>query len=185
MFLLSLPAPAFAQERRIPETYTGITANMTPAGIELKADILEWSTDAQRQAAVAALTDADDPVAALRALPTLGVVWRSDSAVGAAIKYAERRTGSDGSETVTRVTDKRVDSTSFNPWSADAAEVSTRHPYSVIEFSTGNGTGTLALAAAVRIDTDNARVSLDRSGGAPVLAAVRKAPKPYWADAGD
>jgi len=181
---LMLPVVVGAQERRIPDTYTALTANMSPADVELKADILQWSTDAARAAVIAAITEAEDPVAALQELPTLGVVWRSDSAVGSAIKYASREVAADGSETVTLVTDKRVGSTSFNPWVADDSPVASPPPYSVIQMSTG-GSGSMSLAAEIVIDADAATVALDRDSGTAVLANVAKAPKPYWARADD
>jgi hypothetical protein len=181
----ALPLTIAAQDRRIPETYTAVTTGMTPADVELKADILQWSSDEQRAAVVAALTESDDPVAALQELPTLGVVWRNDSAVGSAIKYAQRETAADGSETITLVTDKRVGATSFNPWVADGSPVAEPPPYSIIQMNVGDGIGTMSLAAEAFIDTGNATVALDTESGLPVLTKVMKAPKPYWAKASD
>jgi hypothetical protein len=180
--LTSLPGLAAAQERKVPETYTAVTTHMTPADVEIKADILDWSTDEQRAAVVAALSEAEDPAAALRDLPTLGVVWRSGSAIGSSIKYAVRESAADGSETITLVTDKRVGATSFSPWTADDPAIESPPAYSVIELNTGNAaTGSMSLAAAVVIDAAGNTVALDPAGSTPVLTAVAKAPKPYWA----
>jgi hypothetical protein len=178
---VALSVPAMAQQPEVPDTYTAVTTNMTPAEVELKADVLDWSDEAGRAAVIAALTDAEDPIEALRTLPTLGVVWRSGSAVGHAIKYAHRVTAADGSETITLVTDKRIGSTSFNPWTADGAAIDSPPDYSVVELRTGTGDGSLSLAAEVVIDAEAGLVALATDSGTPVLTSVMQAPKPYWA----
>ena len=178
---MATAAPAAdAQQREVPDTYTAVTVDMTPADVELKADVLRWSSDDERAAVVAALTEAEDVVAALRELPTLGVVWREGSAVGHSIKYAHRTVHDDGSETVTLVTDKRIGSTSFNPWTIANPLRETPLEYSVLEMTTGDA-GTLSLAAEPVVDTAAATITLDRTGPA-VLTDVTKQPKPYWAN---
>lgn len=182
MLAAGLPGVAGAQERRVPETYTAVTTNMTPAGVELRVDVVRWSTDEERTAAIAAMT-ADDPKAELTALPTAGVVWRSGSAVGHSIKYAQRRQSADGSEIVTLVTDRPIGSSSFTPWVAETP-ADTALAYSVIELTVpaaGGGEGTMSIAAEARIDTAAATVSLDRGTRLAVLSEVVKQPKPYWA----
>jgi hypothetical protein len=175
----SAPAPTAAQERQVPDTYKATTVNMSPADIELKADVLRWSSDEDRAAVIAALGQ-EDPGAALRELPTLGVVWRSGSPVGHSIKYAYRTESPDGDETLTFVTDKAIGATSFSPWTADAPATDMELDYSVIEMTT-NGEGTMSLAAPVVIDEATDMVSLDTSAAAAILTNVRKEPKPYWA----
>lgn len=183
--ILAFPGMLPAQERKIPDTYTAVTTNMSPADVEIKADILQWSSDEARAAVIAALGE-EDPVAALSALDTHGVVWRSGSAVGHSIKYAHRDTAADGTETITLLTDKAVGSSSFMPWTADNAAVDTPPTYSVIELQTGNGAqGSMSLAAAVVIDTASNTVSLDRQGTQPLLTNVVKQPPPYWARSGN
>jgi hypothetical protein len=180
----SVPAPAAAQDRQVPDTYKAVTVNMSPADVELKADVLRWSSDEDRAAVVAALGQ-EDPAAALRELPTHGVVWRSGSAVGHSIKYAHRTESPDGSETLTFVTDKAVGATSFSPWVADTPATDAADlGYSVIEMTT-NGDGTMSLAAPVVIDEAANIVSLDTGAAAAILTSVRKEPPPYWARTGD
>jgi hypothetical protein len=178
---LALGAGALAQTRTVPDTYTAVTTNMTPSGVTLKADILHWSDQAGREAVVEAL-GADDPSAALTALPTVGVVWRSGSAVGSAIKYAYRAMAPDGAEQVVLVTDKPVGSTSFNAWKAESGPAEPRD-YSVIQLSrpmSGKGSGSMSLAADVVVDAVAAFVSL-QPNAPKVLADVALEPKPYWA----
>lgn len=170
------------ETRKVPDTYKAVTANMTPAGVELKADILEWSGEDARKQVVEALAQGGDASKALSALPTLGVVWRSGSAVGEAIKYAERKTAPDGGEQITLVTDKAIGSTSFEPWKAKEPGEARDLSYSVIQMST-NGEGTMSLGAKVRIDAERNMISLERGNAPALLTKVRKEPKPYWARA--
>ena len=174
--------PAVAQERVVPDTYLAVTTNMSPAGVELKADVLRWSTEDEREAAIAAL-QSEEPSAALRALPSMGVIWRSNSAVGNAIKYAHRSEAADGGERITLITDRKLGYSTFNPWRADAPATDESLDYSVMEMTVGEtgGHGTLSLSAEVIVDTDSMLVSLDRGDSAWLLTDVRMAPKPYWA----
>lgn len=180
---LAVGTVAGAQQRQVPDTYTAVTANMSPAGVELKADVIHWSSAAERAAVVAALGAEDVPVA-LRALPTAGVIWRSGSAVGHSIKYAHRETGADGSETITLLTDRPIGASSFNAWVAnDPADVAL--DYSVVEFTVppdgDGGQGTMSFAAEVRIDGEASSLSLDAGTRAPLLQDTAREPKPYWA----
>jgi hypothetical protein len=179
----SAAAPAVAQDRQVPETYKAVTVNMSPADVEIKADVLRWSSDAERAAVVAALGQ-DDPASALRQLPTLGVVWRSGSAVGHSIKYADRTELDDGSERLTLVTDRAIGASSFSPWSADAPATDAELDYSVVQMTT-NGEGSMSLAAPVVIDAASNRVSLETNTAVAILSDVRKEPPPYWARSDD
>jgi len=176
---------AAAQERTVPDTYLAVTTNMTPADIELKADILHWADDSERAAVIAAL-QSEDPSAALRELPSMGAIWRSNSSIGNSIKYAHRAEMPDGSQIVTLVTDKRIAYSTFRPWTANTPSAAEPLDYSVVELNlggAGEGRGTLSLNAAVRIDPEANLISLDRGDLEPLLTNVRLAPKPYWATA--
>lgn len=183
--MAGLSGATLAQDRPIPDTYTAVTTNMSPADVELKVDVLRWSDDEQRAGVIEALA-AEDPVAALSALDSVGVVWRSGSAVGHSIKYAHRETDAAGAETITLVTDKAVGSTSFTPWEADNPAVDSSPGYSVIEMTTGaSARGSMSLAAAVMIDAETNTISLDWQGADPLLTGVSKQPPPYWARTDD
>jgi len=184
--VLAAPALVDAQERTVPDTYKAVTVNMTPADVELKADVIRWSAEDERAAVIAVLAEAENAESAAEALgglPTLGVVWRSGSPVGHSIKYAHRTTSPDGSERITLVTDKRIGSTSFEPWTAGDGSTEAPLAYSVVEMVTGeNAEGTLSLGAEVVIDTASGTISLDRGARAPLLTNVTREPKPYWAN---
>lgn len=171
--------------RSAPDTYTATTVAMTPADLELRIDVLEWSDEAGRSAAVAALQNPSEVTAALQKLPTLGYVWRSGSGVGYALKYAHRVPTPEG-ERLTFVTDKPLGAYDFEPWTAEAAAKSSDLAYSVIELyldESGRGDGTLSLAAEVQLQPEAGLVSLKTNDGAPhLLKDAEHQPKPYWAD---
>jgi hypothetical protein len=179
------PTAPMAQERPIPDTYLAVTTNMEPADVQIKADVLRWSSDDERAEVISAL-QSEAPADALKELPSMGVVWRENSSVGNSIKYAHRTRTENGGERVTLVTEKQIAYTSFKPWQAaqPAADVSTA--YTVIEMNiaaSGNGQGTMSLGAEVSIDTEAALIGLAAENSAPLLTEVRMAPKPYWASA--
>ena len=144
--LALVPDMAMAQARPVPDTFTATTTGMTPAGVTLRIDVLEWSDDAARAAVISALTsdeaetptddgaetatddaaetptDDDAETADLLAeLPTVGYLWADGSAVGYALKYAHRASSGDGDgERVTFVTDKPLGAYGFKPWAASA-----------------------------------------------------------------
>ena len=112
-------------------------------------------------------------------------MWQSGSAVGHSVKYAQRVTEADGSQHITVVTTKPLDSYSFKPWTLTSGTAPPRLPYGVLELTLdgkGNGTGTLSLAAEVAIDGAAHTVSLKTGSGTPtLLTGVKLMPKPYWA----
>ncbi len=182
----ALATGAAIAQSRLPnvERFTATTTAMKPSDIGVRIDIREWSDDAGREAVVAALEQEADAAKALSALPTLGYVWQSDSAVGYAVKYAHRVQTGDG-ERVTVVTDKRIGSYEFQPWTAGSGAAGESLGYSVIELyldQNGTGEGTMSLAAEIRLDKERSLVSLETANGAPrLLANAKEEPKPYWA----
>ncbi len=155
------------------ERFSARTVSMTPADIELRIDVREWSDEAGRAAVAAALAGEGDAGAALRELPTLGYVWRSDSGVGYAVKYAHRIELPDG-ERATFVTDRRLGAYDFKPWTVDGDSSGGELDYSVIELALangGSGDGTISLAAEVEIDDENGLIALD-ANAARVLTDV-------------
>ena len=179
-----LLAPAAFAQKPAPETYEAALTGVSATGITLKIEILSWSDDGSRQAVVAALGEEAELAKALDKLPSVGAVWQIGSAVGHSIKYAQRVSEADGTQRITLVTTKPLDSFSFKPWTLTSGTAA-RLPYGVLEFKLdpkGNGTGTLSLAAEVAIDTAAHTVSLKTGNGTPtLLTGVKLVPKPYWA----
>lgn len=168
------------------DSYTAVTTAMTPKDVTLRMNLLDWSDRAGRAAVVAAL-GAPDPTAALLGLPTLGYVWLSTSPVGLSVKYAHRTATPDGGERVTFVTEKRLDYYEFKKWAPNPPVAAKDTGYGVVELyldASGQGTGTLSLAADVNVDAAKALVTL--ADGAPrLLANARLEPKPYWERSSD
>jgi len=183
---MTLSITAVSQERTVPDTFTAITTNMQPAGLKLKIDVTKWSSDDERAAVVEALQSEEDVAAALEKLPSGGAVWREGSAVGHSVKYAHREKMSDGTERITIVTDAPLDSYSFQPWELAGGQEEKKLPYAVVELhldASGNGSGSLSIAADVEIDDAAKMVTLagfDDSANR-VLTKAKLEPKPYWA----
>lgn len=154
----------------VVDTFTATTANMTPAGLDLRIQILEWQDADARSEVVGAIVAGADATTPLGKLPTVGYVWPSESPVGYSVKYAHReQTG--GGERVTLVTDKVLGSYEFNGWSV-ASPAAQEVPYSVVELYLGGsaaGTGTLSLVAEVMLDEQAGSVALKDGAQAPAL----------------
>jgi hypothetical protein len=165
-----------AGPRLVADTFTATTANMTPAGVNLRMQVIQWQEAAARTEVVATLAAGADASAPLAKLPTVGYVWPNGSPVGYSVKYANRTPEPAGNERVTLVTDKRLGSYDFKGWSAATAGGNDK-PYSVIELelnSSGTGTGTFSLGAEVLLDEAAGTVAL-KPGGQSLLTNVRRA----------
>ena len=151
---------------------------MTPAGVSLRMQILEWQEAAARTEAVATLAAGGDAATPLAKLPTVGYVWPNGSPVGYSVKYAHRTSSPDGGEQITLVTDRRMGSYDYKPWSVPSAPDAKPLPYSVIVLrvnSTGAGAGNLALAGEVMLDETAGTVSLAADAAAAnVLTNVKR-----------
>jgi hypothetical protein len=174
-----LDTAAAQYPRQIADAFTATTTGMTPAGVTLKMQVLEWTSDSARADVVATLV-ADDS-AALAKLPTVGYVWPSGSPVGYTVKYAQRSPASDGGERITLVTDKPLGSYDYKKWSTTTAAAKPVN-YCVIELylnGAGTGVGNFSLGADVAIDEAAGTVSLASGGsGVPnLLAEVKRGPK--------
>ena len=179
---VSLTATVLPQSAgpRTIETFTATTANMTPAGLDLRVQILTWQEADARAAVVATLAalaagEAADPP--LAKLPTVGYIWPAQSPVGYSVKYAQRAPLPNGGERITLVTDKRLGSYDFRGWSVSGSAPGADAPYSVIELDlndAGNGTGDLSLTAEVRLDQEGGTVSLADGGAPSLLANVKR-----------
>jgi hypothetical protein len=181
MFMAS---KAFAAgPRLVADTFTATTANMTPAGVTLRLQIIEWQDAEARAQAVATLAAGAEGAAALGKLPTVGYVWPNGSPVGYSLKYTHREPMAGGGERVTLVTDRRLGSFDFKGWSVASPAVGGDRPYSVIELELnpdGTATGTFSLAADVALDETAGTVALAEHAGAPPLLTnvVHEKPKP-------
>jgi hypothetical protein len=168
-----MASKAFAAGPRVvADAFTATTANMTPAGVNLRLQIIEWQEAEARAEAVATLAAGADAATPLGKLPTVGYVWPNGSPVGYSVKYAHREPQAGGVERITLVTDKRLGSYDFKGWSVASPAANSDAPYSVIELElngSGTGTGNLSLAGEVVLDEEAGTVALNASAGAPSL----------------
>lgn len=175
-----------ASERMAPEVYTATTANMTPAGLALKIDVLSWPAESDRGAVLSVLDGAGET--GLSDLPTVGYVWPEDSGVGYSLKYAHRVEDQNGGERITFVTGKRLGTFGREPWTTSGATSTDAGDFTVIELrldGEGKGSGTMSLATGVTLDRDARTVSIEDFDAAPTLLdAVVREPEPYWARGG-
>lgn len=172
-----------AGPRLVADTFTATTANMTPAGVDLRVQIINWQEADARAEAVATLAAGPDAATPLAKLPTVGYIWPSGSPVGYSLKYAHREAQPNGHERVTLVTDKRLGSYDFKGWSVASPAANGDAPYSVIELeldAAGIGTGNLSFIGEVLLDEEAGTVTLNEGAGAPRLLTnvKREAPRP-------
>jgi hypothetical protein len=176
LFLSTALEPANADVHRIEDAYTATTTGMTPAGLALRLQVIQWSDDAARADVIGVLDDGP----ALAKLPTVGYVWPAGSPVGYTVKYAHRSPTADGRERITLVTDKPLGSYDYKKWSVAGAAPQAAATYSVIELyvdSSGNGVGNLSLATEVIVDEAASTISLASGGSANLLANVERQPR--------
>ena len=170
------------------EVITATTVNMDPAGQDLKFDILRWSSDDDRQAVIGLLmhtaTEQGEhaTLSDLIALPSLGYVWLAGSGVGYSLKYAHRVVTPDGGERLTFVTGRRLGAYSRTPCTSTVAPGDPDRPFTVIELrlgGSGEGEGTMSLAADIVVDEKTGTVGLANYDTAPVLleSVKRQAPR--------
>jgi hypothetical protein len=178
---LALAMDAYAAgPRRLADAFTATTANMTPAGVDLRIQILEWQEADARAEVVATLAAGKDAATPLAKLPTVGYVWPAASPVGYSLKYAHRASLPNGGERITLVTDKPMGSYDYKGWSVPGPVVTNDLPYSVIELDltgAGTGTGNFSLAADVMLDEAAGTVALATGAAATnLLTNVRREP---------
>jgi len=167
--------------RKVVDTFTAATANMTPGGVNLRVQILEWQDAAARSEAVASIAAGAGASTPLAKLPTVGYVWQSGSPVGYSVKYTHREPAPEGGERITLVTDRRLGSYDFKGWSVAPPAVPNDLPYSVIELNvsgSGTGTGRLSLVGNVQLDEKGGTVMLDSSAPTLLTSLKREPPMP-------
>jgi hypothetical protein len=172
-----------AGPRLVVDTFTATTANMTPAGLNLRIQVIEWQAPEARIEAVATLAAGAEAATPLAKLPTVGYVWPVGKPVGYSIKYAHREPQPNGHERITLVTDKRLGSYDFKGWSVASTARGSDEPYSVIELDvdgSGAGSGHLSFIGEVVLDEEAGTVTLNEGTGVPSLLAnvKREAPTP-------
>ncbi len=169
-----------------PDTFTGITVNLSPgAGENVSFHILRWSPEADRNRLAAAFKEKGDAglQAALEAAPTIGIAWTGES-LGYTLRYAHRVALPDGSERIIIATERRLGAWSRgNPWKAAAKQAAPApdYPFTLIELRVnrrGQGEGKMSLAAKVAFEPDAKTFALENYGSVPILIKDVKRARP-------
>jgi hypothetical protein len=171
-----------AQTKGPIENITATSVNVTGAPDPVKIDLLRWSTDAEREQVVNALSDKGDKefLAVLSKQPTLGYIWTSESA-GYSVRYAVQTNMPDGSERIVVATDKPLGSWNPQIWkpSGPAAAKSNSEPFTVLELrlnrKKGSGEGKSSLFGKVAADKSTKTLSLENYAAATVVLKDVKA----------
>ena len=113
---------------------------------------------------------------ALRRLPTVGIIWTSESA-GYSIRYAYRTAQPDGGERIILATDRRLGA--WNAVLKPAGNVAaSEYPFSVIELrlnASGAGEGKASITGPLAVDANSKSIALENYASQPmILKGVRR-----------
>jgi hypothetical protein len=159
------PAPPAATQER----FTAAAVNTNNGGTGTVELVVErWSTDAERDRLLAALTSQgqDKLLDTLQQMPRVGYI-RMDAGLGYDLHYAYRTRGEEGGERVLLATDRPI-----GFWEASNRPRSVDYPFTVIELRVnddGEGEGKLSLATRVTADRSGRNVTLENYDTQPVL----------------
>lgn len=158
------------QARGPVERYTASTANVNAAGEPVTIDLLKFSTDADRDKLASILAWYGEKEVA-NAMPTVGYLWTSASA-GYSIRYAYRTTGSDGSQRIILLTDRKLGAWTPDAWKPTAAGTPDESSFSLIELRVnraGQGEGKTSLTTKVTFDAATKSIALENYAAQPVI----------------
>jgi hypothetical protein len=159
-----------AQVKGPVERYTATTVNVAGAGEPITIELLEWSTDADRDRLASVLAwygEKEVP----GAMKTVGYLWTSGSA-GYSIRYAYRIAAPDGSQRIILLTDRKLGAWSPESWKPTNPATSDPSSFSVVELRvnrSGQGEGKASLTTKVTFDAATKSIALENYAAQPVL----------------
>jgi hypothetical protein len=169
--ILVLTATAIQAQVKGPiERYTATTANVNGAGEPITIELLQWSTDADRDRLASVLAWYGEKEVA-GAMKTVGYLWTSASA-GYSIRYAYRIPGSDGGQRIILLTDRKLGAWSPEAWKPTAAATPDPNSFSVIELRVnraGQGEGKTSLTTKVTFESATKSIALENYAAQPVI----------------
>lgn len=169
--ILVLTATAIQAQVKGPiERYTATTANVNGAGEPITIDLLQWSTDADRDRLASVLAWYGEKEVA-GAMKTVGYLWTSASA-GYSIRYAYRIPGADGGQRIILLTDRKLGAWSPEAWKPTAAATPDPNSFSVIELRVnraGQGEGKTSLTTKVTFESATKSIALENYAAQPVI----------------
>jgi hypothetical protein len=154
------------------ERFTAVLVNLNiPGGANaqpIDININRWSTDAERDALINTILEADQKRAldVLQKMPSIGNI-RSPQSIGYDLRFATRTSGANGSERVLIVTDRPI-----GFWEAREAPRSIDYPFTVIELqinSNGRGDGKMTVGTKITADREERTIVLENYSVQPVM----------------
>jgi hypothetical protein len=161
---------AQAQVKGPVERFTATTANVAGPGEPVTIELLKWSTDADRDKLASVLAWYGEKEVAT-AMPTFGYVWTSASA-GYSIRYAYRITGTDGSQRIILLTDRKLGAWTPDAWKPTTPGTPDENSFSVIELRlnrAGQGEGKTSLTTKVTFEAATKSIALENYAAQPVI----------------
>ncbi len=171
--MLVVAAVSTAQNKSTIEHYTAMSANVTGAPDVVKIDLLRWSTDAEREQLLTALSGKGikEFSAALAKAPTLGYIWTSESA-GYSLRYAWRMSAPDGGLRVIVATDKALGAWNPQIWKPLGTAKGNDYDFTVLEMRMKGklpGEGKSSLFAKITVDNSAKTIALDNYAASPIV----------------
>ena len=161
---------AFAQTVGQPEHFTANAVSTSPqygTGQQIiDINVTRWSTPAERDALVAALTSKgqDQLLKALQKMKQTGTIRTPDS-LGYPLRYAFQTPDPEGGRTIVIATDRPI---SF--WEATNQPRSFDYPFTVIQMHIDrDGTGKGTMSYATRITAKNNTIELEDFATQPIM----------------
>lgn len=190
---VAIAAPAAAQSDEL-ETFRGATTGaVSSEGVELRINVLRWTSDEDRGAVLSLITPApgqtagegEDLESALQDLQTVGFIWTGGS-LGYALKYAHRTEDEDGGERIVLVTDRPLGRWDRNgPWTGSDGSGPAAAAFTVVELhldAEDRGEGKMSVDAPIEFNPAAGTVGLaDYASAAVHLENVYREPPPYSA----
>jgi len=154
------------------ETYTGTTVNLAPgSGETVRINIFKWSSDADREAVLAAWTKGAEKelIALLAKAPTLGHVW-DNGPIGYSVRFAQKIEMPDRTERIILVTDQPLGSRRAQVWKPSQQAAAQTYPFTLVELriTKARGEGKMSLSAKVGVDAAAKTLALENYAAAPV-----------------
>jgi hypothetical protein len=172
LFALSGAVNAEAQTAKVAAGYSAVTAGLTAgAGINIRIDILRWSTDDEAGKLVGAFKEkADKWSDTLDQAAAVGHLWASSSSLGYSIKLARQMPLPDGGTRIVLAVSPALGSWDRPVWKATGQ--ATDYPFTIVELrvnKAGSGEGKASLSGRVMVDDTAPAVVLENYPAAPVL----------------
>jgi len=171
-FIFAGVTAGFSQSAGPRVNYAAITANTSSPGDTVRFDMQRWSTEAERDQLLTALTSGDMALQGLlQKAPTIGYIWTTETA-GYPLRYAYRVSMADGGERIILAIDRQLGSYEPQRWKLSGTAARTDYPFTVVELRVnraGLGEGKASLNTKVIADESAKTIALENYAATPVL----------------